>query len=435
MGVTGMLPMFLEVGKWLGLGVRGGAAYTAIVGSSLIGTVTGATVANVAFTGQYTIPTMKAQGFRGPEAVAVESVASMGGQILPPIMGAGAFVMAVLIGVPYITICQKALLPALLYYIVVIIAVTLMIRSYNIAIVRQRVDKRLILERLPVFLIPLTIIVYLLVMRYSPAFAITMALFSCIAVSLVLKSTRPSFKGLLNGLAEGAKMGAEMAVAIMTIAIIAQVAITTGLGPKIGHALMGITGGMVGPSLAMMAILCLFLGLGMPTVAAYTIVAIIVVPGLVGLGVEKFAAHFFAFYFAILAAVTPPVATAAIVGSKIAGSNFWQCAIHGFKLAMPLFAIPFAFANEPQLLNFPFIGIPGLMMIIATLLFAWALSMSLYRYFLVRIDNTDLALCLLAAGTSLAYVVMIVNSLLIVTSVTLLAVLSFRQVRRRKGGS
>jgi len=432
MQVTGVLPMFLEVGKLVGRRMKGGAAYTSIVGSSLIGTVTGSTAANVAFTGQYTIPAMKEQGFSGPSASAVESVASMGGQLLPPVMGAGALLMSVITDEPYINICLMALLPAFLYYAAATISTTLMIRHYKIPVVREEVNIRLILERLPVFIIPLGILVIFLVMRFSPAYAITVALFSCIFISLLLKSTRSSFKELLNGFARGARMGAEMAVVVMAIAIIAQAAITTGLGPKLAHVVRMIAGGAILPSLLLLMVVCLFLGLGMPTVAAYTIVALIVVPGLITLGVEKFAAHFFAFYFAILAAVTPPVATAAIVGSKIAGSNFWQCALHGFKLALPLFAIPFAIAIQPQILDFPFIGITGLIMVIATLLFGGTLSMSLYRYFLVRIDNLELALCLLSAGASLAYIMLAANSLLIVASVVLLAVVSFRQFFRRK---
>lgn len=427
----GMLPLFLEVGNWVGGKLRGGAAYTAIVGSSLLGTVVGATTANIALTGQYTIPTMKTQGFKGPSAVAVESVSSMGGQILPPVMGAGAFVMATLTNTPYINICRMALLPALLYYVSITVAITILIHSSNIKIIQKPVNKRLILERLPVFIVPITIIVVMFVMRYSPSRVITLALFSSIAVSLARKCTRPSFRSLLDGFAKGGRLGAEIAIAIMAIAIIAQASITTTLAPKIGYAITQLSGGIIPLSLLMLMITCLILGVGMPTVAAYTIVAIVVVPSLVGLGISIFSAHFFAFYFAVFAAVTPPVATAAIVGSKIAGSDFWRCAAHGIKLAIPLFAIPFAFANQPQLLAFPFIGISGLMMVIVVLSFTWAFSMCLYRYFLVRVDNVELALCLLATGMSLIYIVLTPNSLLIMGTVVSLAVLTFRQLFRR----
>jgi TRAP transporter 4TM/12TM fusion protein len=432
MGVTGMLPMFLETGKWLGRGARGGGAYTAIVGSSLIGTVTGATVANVAFTGQYTIPTMKAQGFDGPSASAVESVASMGGQILPPVMGAGALIMSVIVGVPYITICQKAVLPALLYYAAVTIATRFMIHSLGIGTIKETVNKRLIFERLHVFFVPLAVLIYLLIIRYSPGFAITIALFTCVAASMVLRSTRPSLRGLLNGLAVGAKMGSEMAVAIMTIAIIAQVAITTALGPKIGHAMMSLTGEIVPLSLLVMMVLCIFLGMGMPTVAAYTMVAIVAVPGLAGLGVDKFAAHFFAFYFAIIAAVTPPVATAAIVGSKITESDFWACAIQGFKLALPVFVIPFALVSEPTLLDFPYFGKAGISMMIAAMAFIFALSTVIHRYFVIRMNRLDLVFASACCVTSVSYIMLFKSDLLILASVGLLAILGFRQRLRKK---
>jgi len=424
MSATGMLPMFLEVGKWLGRGTRGGAAYTAIVGSSLMGTVTGATVANVAFTGQYTIPAMKSQGFSGPSASAVESVASMGGQLLPPVMGAGAFIMAVITGVPYITICQKAILPAILYYAAVVIGTRYMVSRYIIQAADQPVKFRLIIERVHVFIVPLAVLLYLLVMKYSPGLSITVALLACIVMSVIVPATRPSWRSLLDGFIQGAKMGSEMAVAIMTIAIIAQVAITTALGPKIGHALMGVSGGIGSLGLIMMMVLCLFLGLGMPTVAAYTMVAIVAVPGLVDMGIDKFAAHFFAYYFAILAAVTPPVATAAIVGSKIAKSDFWACSLKGFKLAVPVFIIPFAFVSQPSILDFPVIGFSGLTMLAATILYMLSLSAFIFQF--STFSGSQKGLYGISVVASFVYIVLIQNFLFALISAIALATAIFR---------
>lgn len=425
MGTTGMLPMFLEVGKWLGRGTRGGAAYTAIVGSSLTGTVTGATVANVAFTGQYTIPTMKGQGFPGPSASAVESVASMGGQLLPPVMGAGAFIMAVITGVPYIAICQKAILPALLYYAATVIGTRYMVSRYKIQPADQSINFRLIVERLHVFILPIGVLIYMLFNKYSPGLSITVALFTCIVVSMIIPATRPTIGSLLEGFIEGAKMGAEMAVAIMTIAIIAQVAITTALGPKIGHALMGLSGGILPLGLLMMMVLCLFLGMGMPTVAAYTMVAIVAVPGLVDMGINKFAAHFFAYFFAILASVTPPVATAAIVGSKISQSNFWACALQGFKLSLPVFIIPFAFVAEPHLLDFPTISFSGLIMLVVTILYIFSLSALLFQY--SDLSGSMKGLYGVAVVTAFVYIVLSQHILLAVVSAVALCLSVFRK--------
>jgi TRAP transporter 4TM/12TM fusion protein len=425
MGATGMLPMFLELGKWLGRGTRGGAAYTALVGSSLMGTVTGATVANVAFTGQYTIPAMKSQGFTGSSASAVESVASMGGQLLPPVMGAGAFIMAVITGVPYITICQKAILPAILYYIGVVIGTSYMVSQHTIQTASQLVNFRLIIERVHVFIVPLGVLVYLLMMKYSPGLSITVSLFVCIVISLIVPTTRPNWCSLIEGFIEGAKMGAEMAVAITTIAIIAQVAITTALGPKIGHALMGVSGGIDFLGLIMMMVLCLFLGLGMPTVAAYTMVAIVAVPGIVDMGIDKFAAHFFAYYFAILAAVTPPVATAAIVGSKIAKSDFWACAFSGFKLALPVFIIPFAFVNQPDILDFPYIDFWGLAMVGVTILYTISLSALIFQF--SALSGTQKGLYGISVATSFVYIVLIQHFLLLVISAATLGFAIFRR--------
>ncbi len=161
-------------------------------------------------------------------------------------------------------------------------------------------------------------------------------------------------------------------------------------------------------------------------------VAIVAVPGLVGLGVDKFAAHFFAFYFAIIAAVTPPVATAAIVGSKIAESDFWQCAIQGFKLALPVFIIPFALVSEPTLLDFPYVGKAGITMMISAMAFIFALSKIIHRYFIARMDRLDLMFAFACSVTSLSYIMLLKSDLLILASLVSIAILSFRQRLRKE---
>jgi len=431
---TGVTAMFLEVGKALGRLLRGGAALTAIIGSSLMGTVTGATAANVALTGSFTIPTMKSQGFRPSSASAIESVASSGGHIMPPIMGAGAFLMASMLGMPYVRIMQKAVIPALLYYGVTIIGTMVLIRHFGIKPPPEEVDKRLILTRVPVFLVPLGLLIVLLVQGHSPGWAAIWALAACTVLSLFSKGTRPkSLWGFLQDFARGAILGAEIAIAFFAIALVSQAVITTGLAPKVSFLIIGLSQGILFLGLLLVMVGCLILGMGMTTMAAYLLTAIVMVPSLTALGVDMIGGHFFAFYFAVFSAVTPPIATAAIVGSKIAKANFWDCALQGFRLSLPLFLIPFAFISQPQLLNFPHLGWGALYMSFILLVSGLALAMTIYRHLLVRLNNLEFVLSLTSAGLFAMYIIVTQNWYLVLGATAALILAIVWQVIRWRG--
>ena len=408
--VGGVLPMFIEVGKWIGKKLRGGGAYVALVASSLLGTVNGATIANVALTGQYTIPMMKGQGLKGESAVAVECVSSMGGQILPPIMGTGAFIMASLTYIPYVDICKKAVFPAVIYYLLALIAITLLVRRSNIVLVEEQVDKGLILRRLPVFAVPVAMLVYLLVQRYSPGYVVTIALFACLAIAFLQKSTRPSLKAVFDSLAHGTRMAAEVAVAVMLLAIVGQVVITTNLAPKLAFAIMGLSGGNIAFSAILLMVISILLGMGMPTPVAYTLAAIVVVPALVRLDIGLYQAHFFAFYFAVFAAVTPPVAVGPLVGSRIANANFWKCSMAAMRLSLPFFMLPFAFLAEPGLLTLS-IDFDAAIMLLGCLAGGIMLSSLLFRqYFFGEIDRVDTVLFALGVAMMIPYALGLASS-------------------------
>ncbi|MCK4785220.1 MAG: TRAP transporter fused permease subunit [Desulfobacteraceae bacterium] len=431
MAGTGVTAMFLEVGKAFGRLLRGGAALTAIIGSSLMGTVTGATAANVALTGSFTIPTMKSQGFRPSSASAIESVASSGGQIMPPIMGAGAFLMASMLGMPYVRIMQKAVLPALLYYGVTIIGTMMLIRHFGIKPPPEAVDKRLILTRAPVFLIPLGLLIVLLVQGHSPGWAAIWAMLACTVLSLFSKGTRPkSLWGFLQDFARGAISGAEIAIAFFAIALVSQAVITTGLAPKVSFLIIGLSQGIVFLGLLLVMVGCLILGMGMTTMAAYLLTAIVMVPSLTALGIDMVAGHFFAFYFAVFSAVTPPIATAAIVGSKIAKAGFWDCALQGFRLSLPLFLIPFAFIYQPQLLNFPHFGWGALYMSFILLASGLAVAMTIYRHLLVRLNNLEFVLSLTSTGLFAMYIIATQNWNLVLAAAVILVLAIVSQVIR-----
>jgi TRAP transporter 4TM/12TM fusion protein len=409
LNATGVTSMFLELGKIAGRLVKGGSAVTAVVASSMLGTITGVTIANAAITGSFTIPSMKREGFRAEDAAAIESVASCGGQILPPIMGTGAFIMASFLGVPYIDIIKMALVPGILYYVTVFIALVILIRHKGISVSGDAVDFRLIRNKLPAFVIPLIVLAYFLMIGGSPNAAVSYAILTTIFFSFIrwdilqLKGVAGSLKQLFDGFVEGARQGAAVGVVIGAISIVTQVLITTAAGAKISVALSLIAGDSILLALILCMFACLILGFGLPTVAAYTVVAITVAPGLHRLGVDLSSAHLFTFYFAVYAAVTPPIATAVIVTSKIAKSPFWSTAWSAMKFMVTPILLPFVFVYQPSLLQFPNVGINIVFPIIVTLLISLMFAIITEKTFLIRTDIVDTGLSILAIISGLAW--------------------------------
>lgn len=341
--------LFFEVGKAAGRVFKGGPGQTAVISSSLVGTVTGAAVANVAITGAFTIPFMKRVGYTPEQAGAIEATASTGGQIMPPVMGAAAFLMASFLGVPYASVMVAAAIPALLYYWCVILGVQFISVKSGIEPPLERVDFGLIVRRGPLFVVPLALMITLLSMHYSPSLAAFWTILLAIAMSYLQADTRPRFGELLKCLADGAVVGAQIGVSLAIVGLMAQTLITTGLGSKIAGLVETLSAGNVVLALVLTMLVSLVLGCGVPTSAAYGLVAIVAVPTLIKLGVTPISAHFFAFYFAVISAVTPPVALAALAGAGIAGGNYLKTAWQAFILAISGFIIPFLVVFNPAI--------------------------------------------------------------------------------------
>ena len=411
LSATGVISMFIEVGKFLGQVVKGGAAFTAIVGSSLLGTVTGATVANVALTGAVTIPSMKSQGYSPEDAVAIESAASCGGQLLPPIMGAGAILMASFLNVPYFTVVKMAVIPALLYYLILVISILIMARNRPIVVDDEPIDWRLIAKHLPTFAISLSLIIFLLADGRSPQTAIIWGLIASIVLHFLRPKNLFSILELRNrvlelyrGLIDGARQAAEIAVVLAAIAIVAQTLITTALAPKLTIMMRFLAGDFtIGWLLVSMAA-CIILGFGMPTAAAYTIVAILLVPAMREIGIAAEAVHFFLFYFAVYAAVTPPIATAIIVGSKIAGASFWRAAAASMRLMIIPLLLPYFFIYHPSILQFPNVSIDLLLSVVAVLLAAFCTVVVSERVFIRRTNAAEIVLSAMALSGVIIWV-------------------------------
>jgi len=364
---TGLGRFFIDLANAVAGWASGGPAKVAVISSGLMGTVSGSSVANVVGTGSFTIPMMKKLGYRPEFAGAVEAAASTGGQLMPPIMGAAAFLMADFVGMPYIEIVKAAVIPALLYFTGVMIGVHLEAKKHGLkGMSRDELPNvwRLLLDRGHLAL-PLIAIVYLLVAGYTPMRAALWAIGLTIVASMLRKSTRISWRTIIKGLEDGARSALGVIVACATAGIIIGVVTKTGLGLKLASSLVDLAHGYLLPTLFFTMITSILLGMGVPTTANYVITSTIAAPAIIQLGVPVLAAHMFVFYFGIIADITPPVALAAFAGSGIARSDPLITGVQASKLAIAAFIVPYIFVMSPVLLMVD-VTLPKVLMIILT---------------------------------------------------------------------
>ncbi len=332
----------------------GGPGKVAIVSSSMFGTVSGSAVANVMVTGPITIPMMKRTGFRPAFAAAVESVASTGGQIMPPVMGAVAFVMAEFLAVPYLQITIWAIVPAALYYISVFFAVHFEAKRYRLAgIPEDELPKlwQVMLIRGQLF-IPMFVILIGLVLGYSAPMCALIAALSCLPIALLRRETRKNITWAtpIQALEDGARGALAVAMACACAGLVIGSINITGLGIVFTQVVVELASNHVFLALFVTAIAGIILGMGMPTTPAYIVMVALLVPALIKMGIVDPAAHLFALYFAILSAITPPVALSVFAAAGIAGANMWSAGLAAVRAAAPAYIVPFMFVYEPALL-------------------------------------------------------------------------------------
>jgi TRAP transporter 4TM/12TM fusion protein len=355
MSGTKVLDMFSELGKAIGNFFRGGVAFSCIAASSLIGMVTGQTVSCIALTGSMTIPTMNRGGFSREEAGAIEVLAANGSQIIPPIMGLGAFLMAVIIGMPYVEIAKAAILPSVLYMLTVGIGVFMLVQaSPNIPFRRETVDWRKFCWIFPSFLPSIVLVITLLSLRYSANLAAFWGIVSIMALSVLRpKKFRPTLGDVLLGLRDGTVAAAQLGLILAAIGAIVQVLVTTGLGTELGRLMITLSGRNLEIALLLGMGIALVIGMGLPTPAAYSLCTIVMIPSLIDVGVEPLVAHFYGFYFAVFSAITPPVAVGILMAVRISGGSFAGTAIEALKLGGVCMLLPFFMVAFPNVLQFP----------------------------------------------------------------------------------
>ena len=348
---TGLGKFFIDLANAVAGWASGGPAKVAVLSSGLMGTVSGSSVANVVGTGSLTIPMMKKLGYDANFAGAVEAAASTGGQLMPPVMGAAAFLMAEFVGVPYIEVVKAAAIP-LLYFTGVWLGVHFEAKRKNLrGIPRSELPHPLtLLKERGHLAIPLIVIVYLLVSGYTPMRAALVAIVLSIACAMLRKSTRMKPIEIVYGLERGAKAVLGVLIACAAAGIIIGVVTKTGVGLRLASGLIDAAGGMLLPAMFFTMITAIVLGMGVPTTANYVITSTIAAPALVQMGVPLLAAHMFVFYFGIIADVTPPVALAAYAGAGISGGNPLRTGVHASKLAIAAFIIPYIFVLSPVIM-------------------------------------------------------------------------------------
>lgn len=387
---TGISSFFIDLANSIAGSSAGGPAKVAVISSALCGMVSGSSVGNTVTTGSVTIPMMKKTGYKSDFSGAVEAAASTGGQIMPPIMGAAAFLMAEYMGISYAEVALRAILPAILYFTGIYIAVHLEAKKLGLrGIPKEELPKFRILIKKVYLLLPLVVLVALVstntrTMQFSAAVAIGVTIF----VGLFNKDDRISLKKCIDALEAGGKGTITVAVACAMAGLVAGCITSTGLASRLITMIVSISGGRAIIALALTMICCIILGMGVPTTANYCIMAATCAPILVSpeIGIPVVAAHFFVFYFGIVADITPPVALAAYAGSAIAKAPPMKTALNATRLAIAAFVVPYIFALNPAMLLIDTSPLGVVQICISALIGIFGVSASLSGFLYRKMD-------------------------------------------------
>lgn len=408
---TGVGRTIIDFGLSLTGKLKGGAALSAVVASAMFGSISGSGSSNVLATGTFTIPLMKEAKFEKNYAGAVEAVASSGGMFTPPVMASAAFILAELVGIPYVQLCYAAAIPALLYYVAVFAMIFLRACKQDLDPIpkEKQLDMKKILSRGGIYFLPIILLVYLLIIGYTPPYAAFYSIVLSLLLSLVKKNTRKNLFGYLKILDNGVRQARTIFASMAVIGVIIGTVSLTGLGIKFSIMITKLTGENLFLALLLAMSATLVLSMGMPTLPAYLLVIVILGRGLETLGIPLLAAHLFVFYFASMSSITPPVCMSVFAAAGISGGDPMKIAIHALRLGIVGFIIPYVYAFNPALI---LIGsLPEILFsVFVTLLSIIFLAVSLEGFFLIR---TPLLLRLLFFAGSLFLLLSNVNAVLL----------------------
>ena len=427
---TGISNFFIELANCVAGRFAGGPAKVAVISSALCGMVSGSSVGNTVTTGSVTIPMMKKTGYDPEFAGAVEAASSTGGQIMPPIMGAAAFLMADFVGVPYSSIIGRAILPAVLYFTGIFISVHLEAKRLNLSgIPKEKLPKMSHLLKKIYLLLPLVMLVVwvsgnYMTMQKAASYAIVLS----IVVSLFDKENRITPHKVLDALVAGGKSTITVGAACGVAGIIAGTITMTGLANDLINAIVGIAGDKLIIALILTMLCCIVLGMGVPTTANYCIMAATTAPILIRMGVPTMAAHFFVFYFGIVADITPPVALAAYAGSAIAKSKPMKTAFNASKLAIAVFIVPYMFCYTPAMLLIDTTPLRVVQIAITAFIGVFAVASALEGYCFARMHMIT-RIVIAAGGLMLIHPALLTD---VIGIAVVVAILVFNRVVEKK---
>jgi len=357
---------------------RGGPAKIAIIASAMTGTISGSSQANVVTTGSFTIPLMKEMGYKPYFAGAVEAIASTGGILMPPVMGAAAFIMSSFLGIPYLKIMYAGFIPAILFYFTLYHMVDLGALKWNLTgLPKEKLPKiKEVIKERGHMAVPLIILLTLIIIGFSPLMASLASIVLIIIVGLLRKSTRLPLKDIIIALNESAKDAISIAVVCAVVGYIIAVVSMTGIGQTIGQNIISFSGGHLLPTLILCMVTAIILGMGLPAAACYIITVTVAAPALIMIGIDPLIAHFFAFYFGTMSAVIPPVALTSYTAAAIAKTKPAKVAITGFGLGIAGFILPYMFVYNPVLLLIDFSWSNFIFAIISALVALYSLAIT-----------------------------------------------------------
>lgn len=433
----GGLKFIICIGNWAARYFRSGAASLSIFSSALLGSITGSTVANITVTGTFTIPLMKKTNYTAEQAAAIETAASCGGQILPPVMGATVFVMSGFTGIPYIAIVKASVVSALIYFGQLLLYAELNARKRNILPMRgEPVDVRAMLLSAPVFIIPLALLLILLFAGLSLMKTVFYCILSVIAIGLVCNAfqrDKLNWRTVIDSTVKGTASGSQIAVVLALIGVAVACVEVTGIGMKLGTFLVSLSMNNLFVLLLLTAFTALLLGIGLPSPAAYIICATILSPALMKMGVPLLQAHLFPLYYALFSHLTPPVGIGLMVACKMADSDYLKSAVEAMKAAFPSFFLPFLFVYSPGVLLLGGSFWANTAQSLAVVVFFLAMALCMNRYFAGKINLLEMSLAVASLGATGVYLLLSSHPLIlfIVGAALLVAAIAFNAGRMR----
>lgn len=431
LGILRGTDFFVQFGKLAGAKLQGGPGMTAMTATAAMGMISGSVMACVAAIGPFTIPLMKKAGHKADQAAGIVAMAATGSQIMPPVMGIAAFLMAGLTGISYASICLAAIIPALFFYYGGALYVQLEAMKHGVGVISEKVEGREIFLSMPQFILPVGTLIFFLAKGYTPIFAVFWSLVSLVAVSMVRAKNRPSLAGWIHGLTEGAISGAQIGVSCACVGLITTSISISGLDMTISTAITSWSGSQLVPALVIVMIVTLLLGCGLPTLQAYLVVTILGGQTLINLGLSVLQAHFYIFYFACVSMITPPVGLGSLVASRLAGGSYFKTGWEAVKASISGFTLPFVIAYSPIIIMQPQEPLSAVMDIIFVFLIVSSTQIALSRYFLA---NLGLLETIAMGGAALLILIYFTtrNFTYLAVAIAMILIMLIAQLRERK---